>query len=102
MVSARSRSFLAGVLAGNSLPHFASAVTARRHLTPIAGRDSGTAVNGVWAGLNLAGACLLLRSTSSSGERRWTADLLAFEAGVVTLAAWMLGSEAWLRTNSRV
>jgi len=89
------------VLAGNSLPHVASAVTARRHLTPIAGRDSGAVINGVWASLNLAGACLLLRSTSNSGERRWTADLLAFEAGVTTMATWMLGSEAWLRTNSR-
>jgi hypothetical protein len=101
MVSSRSRAFLAGVLAGNSLPHLASTVTAREHLTPIAGRDSGAVVNGVWAGLNLAGAYLLLRSTSRSGDRRWTADLLAFEAGVTTLAMWMLGSEAWLRINSR-
>jgi hypothetical protein len=101
MLSDRSRSFLAGALAGNSLPHLASAITARRHLTPIAGRTSSPGVNGVWAGLNLAGACLLLRSTSTSGEWRWTNDLLAFEAGVATLAAWMLGSEAWLRTNSR-
>ena len=83
------------------MPHLASAITARNHLTPLAGRDSGSAVNGVWAGLNLTGACLLLRSTSTSDERRWTADLLAFEAGVLTLAAWMLGSESWLRTNSR-
>ena len=74
MFSARSRSFLAGVLAGNSLPHLASAITARRHLTPIGGRDSGSAINRVWAGLNLAGACLLLRSTSAGGEQRSTGN----------------------------
>jgi hypothetical protein len=50
---------------------------------------------------HLVAAGLLLRSAGRPGESRWDADLLAFETGVRTLAAWKLGSEAWLRINSR-
>jgi hypothetical protein len=54
-----------------------------------------------WAAANLVAAGLLLRSARRPGKSRSDADLLAFEAGADTLTAWMLGSEAWLRGNSR-
>ncbi len=100
-VSSRVRSFLAGVLVGNSAPHLATAVTRRRHLTPLAGRGSGPAVNGLWGGLNLLGGLLLLSPDSHREPGRWDDDLLAFEGGVLALAAWMVLSERTMRTNTR-
>ncbi len=89
------------MLVGNSTPHLATAVTGRRHLTPLAGRDSGPAVNGLWGLLNLLGGLLLL---SPDGHRRpgtWDDDLVAFETGVLALGAWMAVTERTLRTNTR-
>lgn len=100
-MSSRTRSFLAGVLVGNSAPHLATAVTGRRHLTPLAGADSGPAANAPWAGLNLLGGLLL---HAPSGRRKpglWDGDLVAFEAGALAMSAWMAGSERVLGTNSR-
>jgi hypothetical protein len=99
--SSRVRSFLAGVLVGNSAPHLATAVTGRRHLTPLAGRDSGPALNGLWGTINLLGGLLLLTPDRHRTPGRWGGDLLAFETGVLALAAWMAGSERLLRTNTR-
>lgn len=100
-MGSRLRSFVAGVLVGNSAPHLATAVTRRRHLTPLAGRDSGPAVNGLWGGINLLGGLLLLTPDDRRGSGRWNRDLLAFEGGVLVMAAWMTGSERVLRTNTR-
>lgn len=98
MRSSRIRSFLGGVLVGNSAPHLATAVTGRRHLTPLAGPGSGPGVNAAWGVLNLATGLLLV----SRGPRteRWDDDLVAFEAGVCAFAAWMAGSERALRVNT--
>lgn len=100
MRSSRVRSAVAGILVANSAPHLASAAARRQHLTPLAGRQSGAVVNGVWALANIAGAALLLRPSRRAGAKRWDADLLAFETGYVVFAAWMLGSERFLGTNS--
>lgn len=100
-MSSRTRSFLAGVLVGNSAPHLATAVTGRRHLTPLAGADSGPGVNGLWAALNLLGGLLLLSPSGRREPGRWDGDLVAFEAGALTMSAWMAGSERVLGTNSR-
>ncbi|XRQ09088.1 hypothetical protein ACN3XK_73525 [Actinomadura welshii] len=100
MKSSRVQSFIAGVLFANTAPHLATAVTGRRHLTPLAGRNSGPAVNAVWAGLNLAAGVALLRRARRGGEQRWDADLVAFEAGAVVFAAWMAGTERFLAVNS--
>lgn len=100
MARTRLRSFAAGVLVGNSAPHLATAVTGRRHLTPLAGRDSGPAVNGLWGGISLLAGLLLLTPDGHSVPARWDDDLLAFEAGVLALAAWMVGSERALRVNT--
>ncbi len=68
----RVRSLLSGVLVANSAPHLASAVARRRHLTPLAGRDSSPAVNGVWGAVNLAGGLVLLRrSAGAPATVRW-------------------------------
>ena len=96
----RLRSFLCGVLVGNSAPHLASALAGRRHLTPLAGRGSGPAVNALWGGLNLVGGLLLLATDTRRPGADWDDDLLAFEGGVLTLAAWMLATEWTLRTNT--
>ena len=96
----RIRSFLAGVLVGNSAPHLATAITGRRHLTPLAGRRSGPAVNGLWGLLNLLGGLLLLTPDSHRSPASWDDDLIAFESGVLALAAWMAVTERVLRTNT--
>lgn len=96
----RARSFLAGVLVGNSAPHLATAITGRRHLTPLAGRRSGPGVNGLWGLLNLLGGLLLLTPDTHRSPGKWDDDLVAFEGGVLALAAWMVASERVLRTNT--
>ena len=101
LVSSRVRSFFAGMLVGNSAPHLATAVTGRRHLTPLAGRDSGPAVNGLWGTINLLAGLLLLTPDRHRTPRRWDGDLVAFETGVVTFAAWAAVSERLLGTNTR-
>lgn len=91
---------LAGILVANSAPHFASAAANRQHLTPLAGKQSGPVVNGIWALANLAGAGLALRASRSPEVTRWDADLLAFETGYLAFAAWMAGTERLFSTNS--
>ncbi|MGP4024593.1 hypothetical protein [Actinomadura sp. 3N407] len=105
MRSSRVQSFIAGVLVANVAPHLATAVTGRRHLTPLAGRDSGPAANAVWAGLNLVAGVALLRRARQAGDApadpRWNADLVAFETGALALAAWMAGTERFFPVNSK-
>ena len=91
---------LAGMLAANSAPHLASAVANRKHLTPLAGRQSGPLVNGIWALANLAGAVLVLRASRSPEPTRWGPDLVAFETGYLAFAAWMVATERLFSTNS--
>ncbi|PFG31833.1 hypothetical protein [Paramicrobacterium agarici] len=106
MPSSRTRSFIAGLLVANSAPHLATAVSARRHLTPLGGRDSGPGVNGIWGALNLAGGlALLAKGGVATGARkrgtsaRWNDDLPSFEAGCLVFAAWMALSEHLMATN---
>lgn len=91
--------FGAGVLAANSLPHMATAITGRRHLTPLGGQDSPASTNLVWSALNLGASLFMLRRAAAGS--RWGRDLLAFEAGVVAFSTWMLASERLLGTNHR-
>jgi hypothetical protein len=100
MRSTRVQSFAAGVLVANSAPHIATAVTGRRHLTPLRGKDSGPGVNAVWAMLNIAAGAALLRLARRRGTASWGRDLLAFEAGYLAFASWMAGSERVTRINS--
>ncbi len=93
------RAVVAGLLVANSAPHLATAIAGRRHLTPLAGRESGPGVNGVWALINLAAGMLLLRSSRRRGVSRWDGDLVAFEASYLAFAAWMTLSESMLRVN---
>jgi hypothetical protein len=101
MVSSRTRSFLAGLLVGNSAPHLATAITGRRHLTPLAGRDSGPGVNGLWGVLNLLGGLLMLSPDRHRTPGRWDSDLLAFEAGVAVFAAYMALAERLVPLNTK-
>lgn len=100
MTAARARTgaFVAGVLCANSLPHLATAVVGRRHLTPIGGPRSSPRVNAVWGAVNLAGGLAMIRR-SAGGTGRWDSRLVAFDLGAVVLAAWMAGSETVLRGN---
>ncbi len=100
MNSSRVRSFLSGVLVANSTPHLATAFTGRRHLTPLTGRHSGPAVNGLWGLLNLLGGLLLLSPDRHRHPGTWDDDLVAFETGVLALGAWMAVTERTLRTNT--
>ncbi|OAV59416.1 hypothetical protein [Enteractinococcus helveticum] len=64
MASNHNRSvgaFFAGVFMVNSLGHFATAIAGKQHLTPLAGRRSGPAVNALWGAMNLAGGLALAR-----------------------------------------
>ena len=96
MITTRITSFLAGVLVANSSPHLATLVTGREHLTPLAGRGSGPAVNGAWAALNLVAGVALLLPSRRRGGRRWDNDLPAFELGCLTFACWMAATETLL------
>jgi hypothetical protein len=99
-LSPKVRAVAAGVLVANSAPHLATAVTGRRHLTPLAGRDSSPAVNLAWAAANLIGGTLLLRDPADMRHPgRWDDRLVAFEAGYLAWALWMTLSEYLLRVN---
>lgn len=65
----RVRAFAGGVLCANSLGHLASAAAGKEHLTPLAGRRSGPAVNAVWGLLNLGGGLLLGRAAAPPHRR---------------------------------
>lgn len=93
------RPFTAGILFGNCAPHLATAVTGRRHLTPLAGERSGPAHNAFWGVVNLVVGLALLATDKRRRHPRWGRDLLSFEAGVIVMAAWMFISEALLRVN---
>ncbi len=101
MLSSRTRSFIAGVLVGNSAPHLATAVTGHRHLTPLAGRDSGPGVNGAVGRAQPAGGAPPALPRPAPAPGSWNGDLVAFETGVLAVAAWMAGSERLLGTNTR-
>ena len=95
-----ARSFLAGVLAANSLPHLATALTGHRHLTPLRGRESSPRVNLLWGCANaVAGAVLLRSAQDRAGDGRWDARLVAFDAGAAAFATWMTVSEATMKMN---
>ncbi|WP_372697297.1 hypothetical protein [Arthrobacter sp. JSM 101049] len=97
---AEAGAFTAGALCVNSLPHLATAATGHRHLTPLGGRDSSPGVNAAWGTINLvAGLALLRRAAPDPG--RWDSRLVAFELGSAVFAAWMFGSEAVAKMNSR-
>ncbi|QDP97379.1 hypothetical protein FOE78_16915 [Microlunatus elymi] len=100
MSRTRVTSFVAGMLLANSLPHLASAITGRRHMTPLAGRRSDGPVNGVWAAINIAAGLALLLPSRAKGGQQWDRDLSAFELGSVTFATWMAGSELVSAMNS--
>jgi hypothetical protein len=93
------RAVLAGVLVANSAPHLATAVTGRRHLTPLAGPRSGAGVNAVWGSANLAAGLLLLRGRRPA-PGRWGRELLDFEAGHLAWTLWMAASERLLHVNT--
>jgi hypothetical protein len=100
MVTTRVASFLAGMLVTNSSPHLATLITGRQHMTPLGGRTSGAALNGIWAALNLIGGLALLQLSRRRGGRRWDNDLPAFELGCLTFAAWMALSETFFPNAS--
>lgn len=92
------RAFVGGLLTANSLGHLATAAAGKEHLTPLAGRGSGPAVNAAWGALNLVGGLVLTRSAARRG-RRWGPELDAFGAGAAVFAAWMAVSNRLLGTN---
>ncbi|GGV35580.1 hypothetical protein GCM10010182_69480 [Actinomadura cremea] len=100
-MKSRVQSCFAGMLVANSAPHIATAVSGRRHMTPLAGRESGPVANGVWAGFNLAGGVVLLQlARKGKAEARWDRDLVAFETGYLAFASWMALSERFFPMNS--
>jgi hypothetical protein len=99
MQPSRIASFAAGSLVANAAPHLATAVTGRRHLTPLAGRGSGPGVNGAWSALNVLAAIGLVVWSARGKGHRWDDDLVAFGLGHATFSAWMVASEAVARIN---
>lgn len=93
-----ARAFAAGLLCANSLPHLASAVAGKDHLTPLAWKRSGPGVNLVWGLLNLGGG-LALAATARTGQRRWDERLPAFEAGAAAFSLWMAVTERLAPVN---
>ena len=99
MHPSRIASFVAGALVANAAPHMATAVTGRRHLTPLGGRDTGPGLNGAWSALNIGAAIGLLAGSARGKGARWDTDLVAFGLGHVVFSAWMATSEAVARVN---
>lgn len=87
-----ARAYAAGLLAGNSLPHLATAVCGKKHLTPLGWHNSDRWLNLVWGALNLGGGLALIAAGRTPGDR-WDAQLPAFEAGAATFAVWMAVTE---------
>lgn len=102
MRSSWVRSFVAGVLVANSTPHLATAVTGRRHRTPLGGRGSGPGANAAWGGISLLAGLLLLSPDRHRVPAPWNDDLVAFEAGAAVLATCAAGLERLLRTQVMV
>lgn len=100
-MAARFRLFCAGLLFANSIPHLASGVSGRVHLTPF-GRESTPLVNLAWAAGNVAVGCGLVRFDAhrDSGGQHWDSRLLALGAGAASWSVWMLGSEYLIRANT--
>ncbi len=99
MKRALGLAFVAGLLCANALPHLATAATGRRHLTPLAGRNSDRWINLLWGSMNLAAGLALIAGTAR-GKGRWDPRLVAFNAGAATFASWMALSELLMKTNS--
>lgn len=106
MTAARARTgaFVAGVLCANSIPHLATAVAGRRHLTPIGGPRSSPRINAAWGAANLVGGLALIARSAhgardAHSEERWDSRLVAFDLGAAVFAAWMVSSEAALHGN---
>lgn len=99
MMSSTTRAFCAGILVANSAPHLATAAAGRRHLTPLAGRDSGPRVNALWGALNLGAGLALLFRRQRGTPKRWSDELPSFETGYLVFAVWMAMSERFLATN---
>ena len=57
-------------------------------------------MNAVWGLINLLGGLLLLPPDAHRTPAAWDDDLIAFEGGVLALAAWMVVTERMLRTNT--
>jgi hypothetical protein len=76
-------------------------VAGRRHLTPLAGRDSAPAVNLAWAAANLLGGALVLRGAAAARQPGRRNDrLVAFEAGYPGLGARARrGNRRWGTTS---
>ena len=96
-----ARSFVAGLLCANSLPHLATAASNHQHLTPVGGRRSGRWVNLAWGALNLGGGLALVAAAARGRGEQWDRRLVAFDAGAATFAVWMAASEATMKVNSR-
>lgn len=94
------RAFAGGVLCANSLPHLATAVSGRQHLTPVRGPHSSGWVNLGWGVANLAAGLALARATDPI-RTTWDRRLVAFDAGAATFAVWMAASETVGRVNWR-
>jgi hypothetical protein len=96
------RAFVSGVLVANSVPHIASGVAGRRHLTPLQGRTSGPAANLAWGIGNAVAGYAMLRIGRTTEGRAWDVSLVAFEAGTAVWAVWCVISERLLRINHRL
>lgn len=84
-----ARAGFAGLLTANAVPHAYASVVGATHMSPLGGRASGPAANGLWAAMNVGAAAALARRSDpgSATQRR------AFKAGVLAFSAWVLVSE---------
>jgi len=86
------RSFIAGVLCANRLPHLATAAAGHQHMSPLGGRASGRWANLAWGAANLAGGLALVSRPKGAG-RRWGPRYQAFGYGVAAFSLWAAVAE---------
>lgn len=84
--------FLAGLFAGNALPHLIKGITGQTHMTPFK-QVSSPVLNVIWGFVNAVVALYLLGMASGNGGLTppWSANLAdmnlwAFLAGVLVIA----------------
>lgn len=90
--------FLAGMLTVNSVGHLATAAAGKQHLTPLAGRRSGPAINAIWGALSLGGGLAVAHWARTPGNQ-WGEEMHAFNAGAAVFAAWAAFSDRVMDIN---
>lgn len=88
----KARDVLAGAMLVNSVPHTVMGLAGKRLMTPLRGEDSSPGMNLLWAGINAAGATVLLASGGwrSIDQREASERLVSVEVGFFAMTTFAM------------